>query len=124
MRNISRLFLMADITRRLKAPDPTIRLGPSSSCLKSLKTMPTMLSRISGADLRRKNSFIQVKYPKSHLGPRDIRTMFAMVPFHTGTSITSCCPSGPDTVIFLVVEVMASMEHMKMSATMNTATKL
>ena len=54
MRNISRLFLMADITRRLKAPDPTIRLGPSSSCLKSLKIMPTMLSRISGADLRRK----------------------------------------------------------------------
>ena len=62
--------------------------------------------------------------PHPHLGPRDMRTMLAMVPFHTGTSITSCCPSGPDTVIFLVVEVMASMEHMKMSATMNTATKL
>lgn len=51
MRGVSRLFLIADITRRLKAPDPTIRLGPSSSCLKSLKIMPTMLSRISGADL-------------------------------------------------------------------------
>lgn len=52
-----------------------------------------------------------------------MRTIFATVPFHTGTSITSCCPSGPDTVIFLVVEVMESMEHIKMSATMNTATK-
>ena len=51
---------MADITRRLKAPDPTIRLGPRSSCLKSLKIMPTMLSRISGADLRRKISSVKI----------------------------------------------------------------
>lgn len=51
IRVVSRLFLIAEMTSRLKAPDPTMRLGPRSSCLKLLKTMPTMLSRISGADL-------------------------------------------------------------------------
>ena len=66
MRGVSRLFLIADITRRLKAPDPTIRLGPSSSCLKSLKTMPTMLSRISGADLGKKISELQEQSFTTH----------------------------------------------------------
>ena len=69
MRDLSRLFLIADITRRLKAPDPTIRLGPRSSCLKSLKTIPTMLSRISGADLRRKNSCILGEISKNKVSP-------------------------------------------------------
>ena len=101
-----------------------------------------------------------------YLGPRDIRMILAAVPFHTGTSIFSWVPSGPETVISLkegdlddnfyhhhysglsfvntmrrvnrrgdhddddereetfVFDVMASMEHIKMSATMKTATKL
>ena len=76
-----------------------------------------------------------------------MRTMLATVPFQIGTSITSSSPFSPDIVTFtstnqsivsrqispnksgtsftcLVVEVMESMEHMKMSATMKTATKL
>ena len=76
--------------------------------------------------------------------PRDMRTMLATVPFQIGTSTTSSSPFAPDIVTFtvtsqpgqgsssgvraiitcLVVEVMESMEHMKMSATMKTATKL
>lgn len=65
---------MADITRRLKAPDPTIRLGPRSSCLKSLKIMPTMLSRISGADLRRKIAPVKIdKTMKENMSPRTKR---------------------------------------------------
>ena len=83
-----------------------------------------------------------------HLGPRDIRMILAAVPFQMGTSIFSWVPSGPDTVISckktkqyifhfyeatyykektintFVFEVMASMEHIKISATMKTATKL
>ena len=69
--------------------------------------------------------------------------ILAAVPFHTGTSIFSWVPSGPETVISFknhpfsradrtgvmrertfVFDVMASMEHMKISATMKTATKL
>ena len=42
--------LMAEMMRRLKAPDPTMRLGPNSSCLKSLKRIPMMDSKISGAE--------------------------------------------------------------------------
>lgn len=85
---------------------------------------------------------------KKHLGPRDIRMILAAVPFQMGTSIFSWVPSGPDTVISckktkqyffhfyeatdykektintFVFEVMASMEHIKISATMKTATKL
>ena len=42
---------MADRKRRLKAPEPTIRLGPRESCWKPFATMPTIARRISGADL-------------------------------------------------------------------------
>ena len=66
--------LMADMMRRLKAPEPTMRLGPRSSWRKLLKTMPTMLRRISGAER----------------GPSDIRTMLATAPFQISTSSSTC----------------------------------
>ena len=56
--------------------------------------------------------------------PSDMSTMLATVPFQMGTSTTSSSPSSPDIVTCLVVDVMESMEHMKMSATIKTATKL
>ena len=46
---------MADRKRRLKAPEPTIRLGPRESCWKPLATIPTIARRISGADLNNIN---------------------------------------------------------------------
>ena len=52
------IHLIAERKRRLNAPDPTMRLGPSESCWKPLATIPTMARRISGAER----------------GPSDIRT--------------------------------------------------
>ena len=46
---------MADRKSRLKAPEPTIRLGPRESCWKPLATIPTIARRISGADLNNIN---------------------------------------------------------------------
>ena len=62
-------YLIAVRNKRLKAPDPTIKLGPSESCWKPLATIPTIANKISGADL----------------GPRDMSIKFATVPFQTGT---------------------------------------
>ena len=58
------------------------------------------------------------------LGPNDIRIMLASVPFQIGTSTSSVPPSSVEIVTFFFTEVIDSMEHMKMSATMNTARKL
>ena len=67
-----------------------------------------IVSNISGADL----------------GPSDMRRMLAREPFQTGTSTILDPPSAVATVTFLVAEVMDSMEHMKMSATIKIAKKL
>ena len=62
--------------------------------MNSFPTMPTMERRISGAER----------------GPSDISRILATVPFHTGTSTTSCSPFSPDTVISFVLEVIESSE--------------
>lgn len=67
-----------------------------------------IVSKISGADL----------------GPKDMSRMLERDPFQIGTSTTLEWPSSVATIIFLVAEVIDSMEHMKISATMKMARKL
>ena len=102
------MMMMVMIMMTLMMMTMMMTLVPMGSAWKLLLAIPTIDRRISGAVL----------------GPNDIRTRFATAPFQTGTSTFSSWPSGPVIVISFLVEEMESMEHMKMSATMKTATKL
>lgn len=89
------------ITRRLKAAEPTIVDGPKSpaSLPKSLSASNTE-RMISGAE-----------------EPKAISVKFAMVAFHTGTSISKRFSVFSSTIsIFYVLEVIISMASIKISA--------
>lgn len=99
---------IADITKRLKAADPTIVPGPNSPASKPLPIISMTDSRISGA-----------------LVPSASRLKFATVSFQTLTSII-LNPSGSfwsGIRTFAVLDVIFSMAHMNTSAIRATPRK-